>query len=424
MTTTMTSGTANGSDANLELALAVDAAFGSVLADVDVCEAGAVEGGLIDVVRRGRRERLQVLAQGALFALLRERGAEVDVINARLPGGSKLVAAPLADGRVAVAVHKPVAADARFERLVDEGLLPPGVDSELVAAVHEGKGIAVVGPSRSGRARLASAIARGVSTTLRCTSIADDVPAGCQPAPGIPHLVARARTAVALGADVVVAVELSVREAADLAANTPGAPLVASIAAPSVDVVNAAVGDKALAALCPLVAVVGFSPDGHPRLLELHGGPPADDTPTSTGAPATAQAAAAAIASTSAAVAAPAPPFAPSRARASVEQSVPAPVGDAPVSLGEAPPADWASADADDDPGWELGSLASTGVSLPPSSSAFDAALVAASKRPSFAPRTPTAHPAMHALRGTGGLTFEPPGGPAVDDDDDGEPGR
>ena len=416
-TTTPMTTTGSGGDANIELSRAVDAAFGAALTDVDVSEVGAVEGGLVDVVRRGRRERLQLLAQGALFSLLRERGAEVDVVNVRLPGGHKLVAAPLSDGRVAVAVHKPVAADARFERLVQDGLLPPGVDVELVAAVLEGRGVAVVGPSRSGRARLAAAVARAVAATVRCTSIGDDVPAGCQPAPGIPHLVARARTAVSLGADVVVAVELSVREAADLATNTPGAPLVAAIAAPSVDVVTAAVGEKAFAALCPLTAVVGFAPDGHARLLELHGGASAED---GAAAPATTTAVTttATTPTTTTTAAAPSSFVSSSRARAVSEPVVHAPAVDAPVSLGDAPPADWASADADDDPGWELGSLASSGASLPPSSS-FDEALVAASKRPSFSPRAPTAHPAMHALRGTGGLTFEPPAGPGVDDDGD-----
>jgi hypothetical protein len=403
-------------DAELKLALAVEAAFGPLLGDVDVGEVGAVEGGLVELVRHGRRERLQVLAQGALFSLLRERGAEVDVVHARLPGGHKLVAAPLADGRVAVAVHKPVPADVRFERLVQEGLLPPGVDAELVAAVLQGKGIAVVGPSRSGRARLAAAVARAVAATVRCTSLCDDVPAGCTPAPGIPHLVARARTAVALGADVVVAVELSVREAADLAANTPGAPLVASVAAPSVDVVVAAVGEKAWAALCPLCAVVGFSPDGRARLLELHGGGDGDDD-GDTAAAAPPPGAAPTLVTTAATPTLPSS-SPPSRTRAASEPAPPATSDETAVSLGEAPPADWASADADDDPGWELGSLASGNASLPPSSStSFDAALSAAAKRPSFSPRAPSAHPAMHALRGTGGLTFEPPSGPDVDDD-------
>jgi hypothetical protein len=434
MTTTTTpdggSAAAAGPDERLELAHAVEAAFGAALADADVSEAGAVEGGLVDVVRRGRRERLQLLAQGPLFLLLRERGAEVDVINVRLPGGLELCAAPLVDGRVAVSVRKPVAAQARVERLVDEGLLPAGVDAELVAAVHEGRGIAVVGPSRSGRVRLASAIARAVSTTLRCTSLGDEVPAGCQPAPAVPHLVARARTAVSLGADVVVGVELSVREAVDLATSTPGAPLVASIVAPSVDVVTAAVGDKLFAASFPLVAVVGFSPDGRARLLELHGGSPAEGAPASTAStaavtvPATSvspgaapNAAACSTVASSLNASAGAASAAGARARGAPEPGAAATV-DAPVALGEAPPADWASADADDDPGWELGSLASGGASLPPSSASFDAALVAAAKRPSFAPRAPSAHPAMHTLRGTGGLTFEPPGGGAADDDD------
>jgi hypothetical protein len=95
--------------------------------------------------------------------------------------------------------------------------------------------------------------------------------------------------------------------------------------------------------------------------------------------------------------------------------------------LGEAPPADWASADAEDDPGWELGSLAAGGE--PPAPGSFDAALAVAAKRPTYAPRAPAAHPAMHALRGTGGLTFEPPpggpsgaGAPGDAGDDDGSP--
>jgi hypothetical protein len=99
---------------------------------------------------------------------------------------------------------------------------------------------------------------------------------------------------------------------------------------------------------------------------------------------------------------------------------------EAPVALGDAPPADWASADADDDPGWELGSLARDGGgSVAPGS--FDATLATVARRPAFAPRAPTAHPAAHALRGTGGLTFEPPSGPGAGnggddggDDDDG----
>ena len=43
-----------------ELQAAVDDALGAVLGDKDVSEITAVEGGLLEVVRRGRRERLQL----------------------------------------------------------------------------------------------------------------------------------------------------------------------------------------------------------------------------------------------------------------------------------------------------------------------------------------------------------------------------
>jgi hypothetical protein len=111
----------------------------------------------------------------------------------------------------------------------------------------------------------------------------------------------------------------------------------------------------------------------------------------------------------------PPPPLARPRTHPGLPVVIPTASGDAPVALGEAPPADWASADAEDDPGWELGSLARDGSDV--STGSFDAALAAAAKRPTFSPRAPTAHPAVHALRGTGGLTFEPPNGPGSDDD-------
>jgi hypothetical protein len=87
-----------------------------------------------------------------------------------------------------------------------------------------------------------------------------------------------------------------------------------------------------------------------------------------------------------------------------------------------APPAEWASEDIDDDPGWELGPVgaSSSATSSPPAPGTFDAALQAVSKRPTFAPKAPPPHPQAAALRGTGGLTFEPPAGGRGDGDDDG----
>jgi hypothetical protein len=48
-------------------------------------------------------------------------------------------------------------------------------------------------------------------------------------------------------------------------------------------------------------------------------------------------------------------------------------------------------------------------LSSPPAPGSFDAALQAVAKRPTFAPKAPPLHPQAAALRGTGGLTFEPP---------------
>jgi len=92
-------------------------------------------------------------------------------------------------------------------------------------------------------------------------------------------------------------------------------------------------------------------------------------------------------------------------------------IDDAPIQL-EAPPAEWASEDIDDDPGWELGPVgaSTSATSSPPQPGTFDAALQAAAKRPTFSPKAPPVHPQTAALRGTGGLTFEPPGGRGDDD--------
>jgi hypothetical protein len=419
--------------------------LGAFLAEAEVSEVGAVEGGLVDVVRRGRRERLQHIVQGGLFLALRERGADTDVVETRLTGGRTLFAAPLCDGRVALCVRNPIARETRLEQLVIEGFLPAGIDAELVAAVHEGRGVAVVGPSRLGRLKLASALARAVGSVLRCGSITPEAPSVCTPAPGIAHLVARARSAVALGADVVFAAELSVRDLSDLATHPPGAVLVASVVAPSFELAAAA-GGPAFAALCPLVAVVGFAPDGQPRLCELHGNAPsvaADVSPAtaessmSTAPLSTAPRSAAPMSTASGATVADAPSPA-SLARASAMAAGATVLGQAgrfpsslategvattqatsevPVVMGEAPPADWASADADDDPGWELGNLARSDGETARGGGAFDAALAAVAKRPAYTPRGPSAHPAMHTLRGTGGLTFEPPPGPSDDGD-------
>jgi hypothetical protein len=65
----------------------------------------------------------------------------------------------------------------------------------------------------------------------------------------------------------------------------------------------------------------------------------------------------------------------------------------------------------------------STTSSLPPAPGSFDAALQQAARRPAFTPKAPAPHPQASALRGTGGLTFEPPGGGPAGGHDDGDDG-
>jgi hypothetical protein len=377
------------------------------------------------VVRRGRRERLPSLLEGPLCEVIRDALASqtsgaLDVV---LYGGVRLVASLLVDGRVALRARRAGAVDVALAHLVEEGLVPLGVDAELTAAPLGGQCVIVLGPAQVARVRLAVAVARACATRLRVVALTAPAPAQCLPAPatGSDDLVEVAVRAAQLGADAVFA-EVSVRELVRLVDAALPVPVIAACAAPSLAVVRLAFAranlDPGLAALAlGLVAVCGLAADGRPRLLELHGesGAPASPSPSAASPP----------------TPTPAPGPEP-RIAAALEPAYEAPprevsgfstrrtiVADEP-GLGEAPPAEWASEDIDDDPGWELGPIAgptSDGEPPPPAApGSFDAALQAVSKRPTFQPKAPPPHPQAAALRGTGGLTFEPPGG-APDDE-------
>ena len=129
------------SDPHIDLATATAAALGALLLDKDVSGVDVVEGGLPELVRRGRRERLQLLVEGPLFAVLRERGAENALFEVDLPGGVHLAAGPLLDGRVALSVRRAAPTAVSLSHLVEEGLVPVGVPDELGAALHLGLGL-------------------------------------------------------------------------------------------------------------------------------------------------------------------------------------------------------------------------------------------------------------------------------------------
>ena len=392
------------SDPLIDLASATAAALGALLLDKDVSGVDVVEGGLPELVRRGRRERLQLLVEGPLFAVLRERGADNALFEVDLPGGVQLAAGPLLDGRVALSVRRAAPTDVSLSHLVEEGLVPVGVPDELVAALHLGLGLVVLGPASSARTRLSVAVARAVSKQLRVMALGTDVPAQSVPAPrvaGDDDLVARARAASALGADVLYAHAVTVVELASLLRASLPVPLLASVA-----VSNMALLREGLGTLSPLTvglaAVVGFDPEGCPRLLELHGDSGASSSSPSSSLPSSSSSSSSTLSS----------------------------VDDDTVAPDDAPPAEWASQDIDDDPGWELGPVQSPSSlpsllpasTSPPAPGSFDAALQSVARRPSYTPRAPAPHPQHSALRGTGGLTFEAPGGAVMDDgsDDDG----
>ena len=386
------------SDPLIDLATATAAALGALLLDKDVSGVDVVEGGLPELVRRGRRERLQLLVEGPLFAVLRERGADNALFEVDLPGGVHLAAGPLLDGRVAVSVRRAAPTDVNLSDLVEEGLVPVGVPDELVAALHLGLGLVVLGPASSARTRLSVAVARAVSKQLRVMALGTDVPAQSVPAPrvaGDDDLVARARAASALGADVLYAHAVTVVELASLLRASLPVPLLASVA-----VSNMALLREGLGTLSPLTvglaAVVGFDPEGCPRLLELHGDSGASSSSPSSSLPSSSSSSSSTLSS----------------------------VDDDTVAPDDAPPAEWASQDIDDDPGWELGPVQSPSSlpsllpasTSPPAPGSFDAALQSVARRPSYTPRAPAPHPQHSALRGTGGLTFEAPGASVVDD--------
>jgi hypothetical protein len=409
-----------------DLALAATNAFGALLHDKDIASIDVVEGGLLEVLRRGRRERLQVLVEGPLFALLQEQVSGAPAVGPwrrRLPGGALLTASLLIDGRTAVSVRRAAPTDVSLRHLVEEGVVPDGVDAELAAAVWQGQGVVVLGPARAAAQRLAVAVARTVGTQLRIVALGTDVPAGAWPAPAVADIVERARTAAALGADVLFALDVSAADAVRLVDAALPVPLVLSVAVTAVELLHAALKGTPLRALAGIAAVVAWDAEGRARLVELHG------EPLGGAEPAGASSSSSSSSSSSAPLSGPTPPpsltvSAVSAVSAPARQPLaPSPPSSSPTAplpsfgVDEAPPAEWASEDIDDDPGWELGNLVEGARTSSPPAGSFDAALKAVASRPTFAPRAPAVHPQMATLRGTGGLDLEPPGGPGVDED-------
>lgn len=391
------------------LAAAVAAELGPLLEDPDVVEIGSLEGGTVDVLRRGRRQRLEVILEGPLFALLREAGAERSLCRLRLPHGHELIAGPLADGRLALRLVSASPFHGTLEALVAEGVLPAGVEAELRAAVLEGAGVVLIGPARVARRRVLAAIMRSLADRFAFFGISDSLSSMVPvPLPRGAALLDKARAALALGADALCALDITAREASELARAELGVPLVVSIAASSMAALSASLllADLSVNAVGGTTAVLGYGLDGEARLVEMHG-------PTRT----VAQLARPGAASLTSRGLSQPPAAVNNEAAANERPRTPRDVIDDLPPLADLPEA-WASNDADADPGWELGETGSALVSKQPAAGSFDAALAARKGTPSFAPRPSRAQ--LGAGHPFGGLTFEPPpGGPPSPDDDE-----
>ncbi len=445
---------------------AVATQLAALLHDRDVSEVTAVEGSPLELVRRGRRERLDVRLDPAVFGMVREEGAAQGLVAYALKGGHRLVAAQLRDGRVAVRVQKAPNVDASLAVLVEEGALSQDAAQELLRGVHTGLGLVVLGPARSGRVRLLCAVARAVHERLFLVAITDAAPHECLPAPlGVVDGAAagasieqRARAAAELGADALVALELTAAELARLATVDLPVPLIATVQSSSIGALQASLGRGApgaqLDAVCGQAAVVGFSPEGRPLLVELLG--PADASSSSSGPSGAASSAEGPGAHATLRrgisreedrqpagddgpeILLPPPPAYAPPPRARPPMQAVYVDEDGPVALGAPPPSSWASDSPDHDPGWELARVdpASDPAGDGPldDGTPFDAALArtrgsaSTPPRPQFSPRPPPMHPQARALKGAGGLTFEPPSAPPgsapredpVADDDEG----
>lgn len=410
---------------------AAEQTLGALLRDRDVSELDGLEGGLLQVVRRGRRQRLESFLEGPLFAVLREvlesPSSSRGMVCLRLRSGHELRCGTLLDGRLALRLLKAPVFDVQLESLEEEGLLPPGIGAELLAGVLGGAGLLTLGSSRAGRQRLIIAIARAAQARAVVFGIGDGL-SGLLPVPSGDggDLVERARDAASLGADLLCALEVSAGELHALVGAGVGIPILASVRAASMDALAAALHGVPIVAAAAQSAVLCNGPDGAPRLLELHT-PPREEGADDGGLARSELSSAGDPgldgprgASRDALDAALAVPREISALRERPRGAATVVVED--VSTSTLPhivdvPAGWASDAPDDDPGWELAGASKEAVPAPGS---FDAALAAQKRRPSFAPRPPQPHPQTaelkeHGVPGGdpfGGLTFEPPGGP------------
>jgi hypothetical protein len=362
---------------------ALDDAVGVLAADNDVIAIDLDEGRGIALTRRARREVLDVAVPEALFTRFSDEGAFTETHFARaLPSGDVVSAAILGDTR-RIHIEKNPNVPILMLSLFEEGLVDEESALRLMGAIQSGRHVVISGPCAGGRRRLAVALATECAPYLSVARLDARGPSSFLVVPLGDTLMARVQSAAHVGVELLLAVDIDSAPLLELLRSEPRVVVVASVSSPRAPLLDGVDAER---------ATVGFSASGAARVETVR------------------------VPKEAAPVVESAARSAPLVGRSSTPpQTITAPYEPLPA-LAPGPPSGWASRGHDSEPGWELQSIDEP--------SPFDDVMKSVRERKTYTPRPPPLHPAASKLRGSGGLTLEPPLGddatplpPDVDED-------
>jgi hypothetical protein len=359
------------------------ALFGEVWSDAAMTHLRAIEGAAPTWQGLHQAGAATTLATTTAYADLSPWLGDLPHKRGRLSDGAVLDVVRLGDGRLALHVTRmpPAPTVASLEA---HGVWPAGVLVELAAALRNGVSVVLVDGRASARQASLGALIRELSADAAVVAVGDELPVSMSlqgpPASVWTHVSA-------LQVDVLAVAESSADDAAAWLRQRRQAALLMSVDGDHA-VWSAAMRSHGLDDHAAIVVV--FQRAWPTRVIEMRT-PPGYEPPA-----------------VDASVAVPPPPSKPSASVSPpARPSAAASSNLVPLSL-----LPEAAMDTDIDPGWELGAAPAT---------PFERALASAATKP-HVPHAPAAHPQMMALmRGTGGMTFGPPGVVDHGDDDSGD---
>ena len=410
------------------------------LSDRDVSEIRAQSSGGIQVVRRGRWERLQASLEPEIFEAL-ERHAHTQAGDGKRKNAGVIPVAidlPCAELRWNERVsgqeiwcHKHPPYDVTVDELVDSGVVSATDAESVLSHAAGGGGCLVLGPARYHTDRWVIALANALGTQrwMACARPGAEISwADCSLAPG-QEWVEACRTQLLRGAEGLFTWGLSSAQFLQLCQARLGGLGIYGLRIASLEQLLELLdaNDVRCTSAATQACVLGHDASGNMKLA-LHRFGAVPDNPLIHGrqdAPGVAR-----ELREVAPAQAPVVPNDPiSAAPPSRPTSIPDAVLDDPFEglpplepLPPGPPNAWASNAPNDDPGWELGGgnpvgtpsgAASTTGTPGESNTGFADVMNQVRARPTFQPRPPDPHPLARKLQTDpfGGLTLEPPAG-------------